>query len=109
MASIKSYYQIEMENLKNILELELVNAIIQEVKQKGNYEEFSFKSIANRVNQSMNKILEYYFIRTSPEFVEIFGIHPIRKEDKKFHITDDETLYMIHHSDVVKNNFSYMK
>ena len=70
-------YQIDLEFLIQALEPIVINAIMSEVEQKRNYEQFSFNSVANKVNYLMNHTIECYTPYTIPKInpnnVEIYG------------------------------------
>ena len=100
-------YQIDTKFLKESLETSLVTAIMREVNLQRNYEQFSFESVANLVNNLMNHGIEAftsynYIPNINPDSVEIYGIYPFRNKDHTFQITGDEAFIMINRSDFIR-------
>ena len=80
-------YQIPVKQLEKALETYLLTAILKEVEQISNYEQFSFVSVARRVNYFMNtcisgKAPSDNIPNINPDDVEVFGTHPFRNKDK---------------------------
>ena len=96
-------YQIDLKLLIEALDVNLFNAIMWEVEQKRNYEQFSFESVANRLNHLMNHSIEgytpYKIPAINPESVEMYGVYPFRNKDNTFQITGDEAFIILHHND----------
>ena len=98
-------YQIDTKFLEESLETSLVTAIMQEVNLQRNYEQFSFESLANLVNNLMNDAIEVFTTHNetpsiNPDSVEMYDIYPFRNKDHTFQITGDEVFYLIHHKDI---------
>ena len=93
-------YQIDTKFLKESLETSLLTAIMRETNLQRNYEQFSFESLANLVNNLMNHGIEaftpYKTPSINPDSVEMYGIYPFRNKDHTFQITGDEVFYLIH-------------
>ena len=99
-------YQIDTKFLKESLETSLVTAIMREVNLQRNYEQFSFESLANLVNNLMHAIEVFTTHNETPSInpnsVEIYGIYPFRNKDHTFQITGDEAFIMINRSDFIR-------
>ena len=99
-------YQIDLEFLIQTLEPIVINAIMSEVEQKRNYEQFSFNSVANKVNYLMNHSIECYTPYTIPKInpnnVEIYGVYPFRNETNTFQICGIEVYIILQHMNLKK-------
>ena len=99
-------YQIDSDLLIQALEPIVINAIMTEVEQKRNYEQFSFKSVANKVNYLMNHSIEgyipYKIPKINPYNVEIFGVYPFRNETNTFQICGIEVYIILQHMNISK-------
>ena len=102
-------YQIPLKYLIETVDTHLIYAIISEVNLTRNYEMFTFKSIANRLNYLMNYgVIEGW---TSPDnipivdpnSIEIYGVHPFRNKDHIFYISNEEAFIMIQRCDFLKS------
>ena len=101
---------IDAKYLEQTLETYLCTAIMWEVKNKRNFEMFSFKSIARIVNNLMNTSIEgraplYNIPNIDPDNVEILGVHPFRNKERRFQITEDEACVIANRSDYVVKFF----
>ena len=97
-------YQIDLEFLIQALETNVLTAIMTEVEQKRNYEQFSFNSVAEKVNYLMNHTIECYtpyeIPKINPNSVEMFGIYPFRNETNTFQICGIEVYIILQHMDL---------
>ncbi len=106
-------YQIDLEFLIQTLEPIVINAIMSEVEQKRNYEQFSFNSVANKVNYLMNHSIECYIPigvctsctpytipKINPYNVELHGVYPFRNETNTFQICGIEVYIILQHMDL---------
>ena len=109
-------YQIDSKYLEQALETYLLTAIKWEVEQSSNFEQFSFESVARRVNYLMNTSISGRapsdnISNINPDDVEILGTHPFRNKstqsadlkDRRFQITDDEACAIANRSDFIVN------
>ena len=99
-------YQIDSKFLIEALEPIIINAIMTEVEQKRNYEQFSFNSVANKVNYLMNHTIEGYvpdkIPKINPNNVEIHGVYPFRNETNTFQICGIEVYIILQHMNISK-------
>ena len=101
-------YQIDTKYLEQALETYLLTAIKWEVEQISNFEQFSFESVARRVNYLMNTSISGRapsdnISNINPDDVEILGTHPFRNKERRFQITDDEACAIANRSDFIVN------
>ena len=110
-------YQIDLKYLVETVDRNLIYAISSEVDLIRNYDLFTFKSIANRLNYLMNHdVIEGWSpaerVREAqaegvqnidPNSVEIYGVHPFRNKEHIFHISNEEVFIMIHRSDFIRS------
>ena len=101
-------YQIDSKYLEQALETYLLTGIKWEVEQISNFEQFSFGSVARRVNYLMNTGISgraplYNIPNINPDDVEILGTHPFRNKERRFQITDDEACAIANRSDFIVN------
>ena len=101
-------YQIPVKFLEKYLESYLLTAIWDEVEQISNYEQFSFESVARRLNYLMNTGISGEtpsdnIPNINPDDVEILGTHPFRNKDRTFQIKDYEACAIANRSDFIVN------
>jgi len=100
-------YQIDAKYLEQTLETYLLTTIKWEVERVSNYDQFSFESVARRVNYLMNTGISgntpYELPNLNPDDVEIFGTHPFRNKDRTFQIKDYEACAIANRSDFIVN------
>ena len=94
-------YQIPLKQLIEALDRTLIYVISSEVDLIRNYELFTFKSIAKRLNYLMNQdVIEGWspvedVPNIDPNSVEIYGVHPFRNKEHIFYITNEEVFILI--------------
>ena len=101
-------YQIPLKQLIETVDRNLIYAISSEVDLIRNYELFTFKSIAKRLNYLMNHdAIEGWspaegVPNIDPNSVEIYGVHPFRNKYHIFYITNEEAFIMISRCDSIR-------
>ena len=102
-------YQIPLKYLIETVDRNLIYAIISEVNLTRNYELFTFKSIAKRLNYLMNNgaiegcASADNIPNIDPNSIEINGVHPFRNKDHIFYISNEEAFIMIQRCDFLKS------